>query len=72
MLQTWLSVVKLQIEFLILNWLMNFSKRHVNRMELGTWHGDDGGLDAPDFITAPADADVIEVSVHGAAPGWKT
>jgi hypothetical protein len=56
MIQTWCSVLKLQIEFLILNWLQKFSQQRANRMGPIPWHGDGCNLEVSDFITMPIDA----------------
>lgn len=71
MLQTWCSVLKLQIEFLILDWLQKFSQLRANRLDLGSWRGDDCNLDASDFITAPFDGRESQVQVTGVAVAFK-
>jgi hypothetical protein len=41
MLQTSITIVKLQLEFVVLNWLLKFSQRHANHMELTAEYSDD-------------------------------
>ena len=58
MIQTWIALLKLQVEFVILNSLQKFSQRHANRVDLPVWRDDnDAGL--PEFITMP---DAVENS----------
>lgn len=71
MLQTWCSILKLQIEFLILNWLQKFSQLRANRLDLGSWQRGDYNLDASDFITAPFDGRESQVQVAGAVVALK-
>lgn len=56
MIQTWVSVVKLQIEFVILEQLMKFSRRHAGRMDVGV----------PEFVTVPVNLGAGSVEMVGA------
>jgi hypothetical protein len=60
MIQSWVVVAKLQIEFVILNSLQKFSQRHANSFELGAWERHEGDLETPGFITTPpSDINVV-------------
>lgn len=71
MIQSWISVMKLQIEFVMLNSLMKFSQRRANRLELGTWQRHEENLEAPDFVTTPANVRELEVPISSATPDQK-
>lgn len=56
MIQTWVSVVKLQIEFVILEQLLKFSRRHAGRTD----------VEVPEFVTVPVDLGDGRVEMIGA------